>query len=340
MLRRQGRWLLEIVILWMLMGGLLSTALGPVRTSQDVLRVRAEAALQWLQGQQAADGSFGASWGQTADAVYVIALAGENPGGSRWRRNGISALDALAAQTPDIVGRGHGGEIAKLLRAVATAGRDVHNFAGYDLVTELQRTYDSATGRFRNTNNFGQALAIQALVMAGELPPANAVASLLADQRPNGGWGWPYQGEAVDVDTTGMVLEALALANVPVGESHVQRGLAFLRVQQRADGGWPSRPVETFTNCNSTALAIRALVRYGIDPRRAPWAGYNGDGSWRDPLGGLLQFQQRDGGFQWRQDVAGTRTLSTTDALPALLLPWPRTVLLDKHTYVVRVLAP
>ncbi len=327
---------------WLLCGlcGLQGDAAGPARTFQDALRVRAGQALEWLHTQQAADGSFGASWGQTADVVFVLSLAGENPGGSRWQRNGMSALDALASQTPDVIARGNGGEIGKVLRAVATSGADVHHFAGYDLVQELKQTYDPTSGRFQKANNFGQAVAIQAWIAAGGIPPANAILSLLADQRPNGGWGWPYQGTGTDVDTTGVILETLALAGIPIGDSHVQRALKFLQTMQLPDGGWRSRSVETFDNCNSTGLALRALLRYGVNPRRPPWSGYNSDGRWRDPLGRLLQFQQMDGGFRWRDDIAGTRVLSTTDALPALILSWPENPPLTRHLYVSHILAP
>ena len=40
-------------------------------------------AIAWLHTQQLADGSFGGA-SVTADVVYVLALAGENPAGLAW----------------------------------------------------------------------------------------------------------------------------------------------------------------------------------------------------------------------------------------------------------------
>ena len=76
-------------------------------------------------------------------------------------------------------------------------------------------------------------------------------------------------------------------------------------------------------NCDSTALALRALLVAGINPRVAPYTRQNPDGSWRNPLGVLLSFQDEDGGFRWTEAQEGSKFVATTDAVPALRLPWP-----------------
>lgn len=312
---------------------------GAFPTTATVRRVRVQEALAWMRTQQRDDGSFGSAWGLTADAVYVIALAGEDPGGAAWARNGTSVLDGLALMTPAIVATGDGGQIAKVLRAVVAAGRDPRAFAGYDLVAELQRVYDPASGRYHPGNNFRQALAVQALAMAGAPVPQAAVQSLLDDQRPDGGWGWPYGGTANDVDTTGLILETLATVGVPGTDPHVQAGLAYLRSAQNPDGGWGLSAGQV-SNCNSTALAIRALVAYGQNPAMPPYTRRNEDGTWRDALGRLLHYQQGDGGFRYTDSLEGARLLATTDAIPALTATWPGDHDLARRTFFPLLRAP
>ncbi len=304
-----------------------------VYTFQDVLRARAQDALTWLRGQQKPDGTFGSAL-TTADAVAVIALAGEDPASPRWT-TGKSALAALADQTPELVNSGDAGAIAKALRAVALAGRNSRSFAGYDLVAELNKVYDPATGRYHSGNNFRQALAIEALALAGEPVPALAIATLLGDQHSDGGWGWPVGGTQSDVDTTGLALEALSLVGITRGEPHVQRAIAYLQAVQKAEGGWAMREGKTYlVNANSTALALRGLLAMGVNPRRAPYTRRNGDGTWRDALGALLAFQEPSGAFRWTAQYPGTRFLSTFDAIPALVRPWPENSVLSHRAFV------
>ncbi len=305
----------------------------PAYTFQDVLGMRARDALEWLHSQQQADGTFGGAV-TTADAVAVIALVGEDPASPRWT-TGKSALAALADQTADLVDSQDAGHIAKGVRAVAVAGRNPRAFAGYDLIAELNKVYDPTTGRYHSGNNFRQALAIEALALAGEPVPALAIATLLGDQHSDGGWGWPVGGAESDVDTTGLVLEALSLVGISRGEPHVQRAIAYLRAAQKSDGGWAMREGETYMeNADSTALALRGLLAMGENPRRGPYTRRNPDGTWRDALGALLAFQEPSGAFRWTTQYPGTLYLSTFDAIPVLVRPWPENPVLVPRAYV------
>ena len=328
--------------LWLvLVGWLPAVGQVPLRTTWDARRVQVEAAIAWLRTQQLPDGSFGTAWGVTADAVYVIGLymqtygvAAEYPGGPRWTRNGRSALDALADFAGQVVASGDAGYIAKVLRAVVMAGENPRNFGGVDLIAALWETYDPATGRFHSGNNFRQALAIQALRLAGEEVPARAVQSLLAEQRPNGGWGWPYQGSAVDVDTTGLVMATLVLNGLSPADPALQRAVQYVQGAQNPDGGW-GMDVGRQSNANSTALALLGLVAVGENPQGPPYTGRTETGVWRDPLVALLRFQAPDGGFRWTVQYPGTRLLATTDALPVLMRPWP-----SDHPLTQRIFTP
>ncbi len=298
--------------------------IGPPRTTQHAREVRIQEALQWLTTQQEDDGSFGHSASLTADMVFVLGTVGERPDRAPWVRNGHSALDALRRLAPSLMASGKAGNIAKVLRAVAVTRHDeIHHFAGYDLVRELLKTYDANTGRFDPSNNFAQALALQALTLAGETPPANAVLSLINDQHADGGWGWQYRGTSSDVDTTGLVVATLRTMGIPATLYKFHKTVYYFQAMQQPDGGWGMNTAHPESNCNSTALALTGLVLNLVNPRIAPWTGWNHDGTWRDPVGRLFRFQEQDGGFRWRDDNEGTRLLATRDALIALSVPWP-----------------
>ncbi len=343
MRNRRSVWLAVLVVVFTLAVSSRVRAARAQPTTATARQVRAAAALAWLHTQQQEDGSFGTAWGVTADAVYVIGryvqaygVPEEAPDSPRWTRNGRSALDALAAQTPAIVASGDGGQIAKVLRAVVAAGKDPRQFAGYDLVAALQAAYDPDTGRYHPTNNFRHALAVEALALAGEPVPDAAIRALFTEQRSNGGWGWPYGGTAVDVDTTGLALEALDLAGVPDDDPRIRAAVAYLQTTQDAGGGWAFHP-DYPPNCNSTAYALRGLIASGEDPTRPPYTARNPDGTWRNAPAALLSFQDADGGFRWTARAAGTRVLSTSDALIALSIPWPGDHPLSRSLYLAHV---
>jgi hypothetical protein len=63
------------------------------------------------------------------------------------------------------------------------------------------------------------------------------VRELLAEQRPDGGWGQtPYLGS--DAYATGQALYTLRELGVPAADAALQRGAAFLRRTQAPDGSW------------------------------------------------------------------------------------------------------
>ena len=113
----------RILVLILVLSTLLTATAPAARADDPVQR-----AIAWLHTQQLADGSFGnATWGSasvTADVVYALALAGEDPGGPAWTKGRKSALDALAALTPDYIASGDAGQAGKVARAVAAAGRN------------------------------------------------------------------------------------------------------------------------------------------------------------------------------------------------------------------------
>ena len=106
---------------------------------------------------------------------------------------------------------------------------------------------------------------------------AQTVAELLALQRPDGGWSLPslgyWQGKdpkhVIDADApgdgygTGFVVYALRQAGLPAGHPAVQRGVKWLRANQRESGRWFVRSLNTdkfhyITNAG-TSFAVLAL---------------------------------------------------------------------------------
>lgn len=273
-------------------------------------------ALNWLHTQQQPDGSFGA---RTADAVYIIGRAGENPDGPAWQPGSASALDALQSQVPAYLT--DAGRTAKFLRAVAATGQDVHHVNGVDLVARVSNYYNPSTGLYHPGHLYYHTLAVQALRLAGQPVPAPAVSAILNLQHPTGGWEWRIGGPLDEVDTTGLILETLPLAAVPITSTTVMSAVNFLATTQHADGGW-SLNATGATNSNSTALALAGLLTAGRNPLAAPFV--RGQ---ETPLSALLALQAADGGFNFMATAAGERLMATLDALDALLRPYPGDVL-------------
>ncbi len=269
-------------------------------------------ALAWLHTQQAADGTIGA---RTADAVYVIARAGENPDGPAWRPAGVSALEALRVQAPTYLT--DAGRAGKFLRAAVASGQNVHQFGGVDLVARVNSFFNPATGWYHPGHIYFNALAIQGLALAGQAISPTTIAALRSQQHASGGWEWRIGGLLDEVDTTGMVLQALAASGVPASDAMFTHATSFLATMQHADAGWSLLPDGT-TSSNSTALGLAGLLAAQQNPLAEPFVRAG-----RTPLDTLLALQNPDGSFDFQAGVAGDRLMATLDALNVLLQPFP-----------------
>lgn len=280
-----------------------------------------QAAIQWLHTQQLSDGGFGvrdtASAAMTADVVYALALAGEDPGGPAWTQNGRSALDALGRLAPKYIGT-DAGQAGKVARAVAAANRDPRSFAGIDLIAVIEAAYDPATGRYHPNFLFRHTVAMDALQRSHLTIPPAACSALRSAQLPDGGWFWTFEAQKADVDTTGRVLQLLGQPDP--GQHDVAFTLAadYLAGAQAPDGGWAADGPASGnpSNANSTALAVGGLRAIGRNPDAAPFV--KGE---RGALQALLAFQEPSGAFAYmttsgKEEV---RLTATTDALIAFL---------------------
>jgi hypothetical protein len=276
-------------------------------------------ALDWLRGQQNADGSYDAGFGHpagvTCDAVLAVAAAGEDATGWVSESAGMSMTQYLTASAHEYAV--DAASSGKLVVALSAAGLDPRN-AGGDWVAHLQSFCDGS-GTY-DVGAVGQAWAILALAAAGEIIQPQAVDVLKAAQLETGAWASAF---GVDNDTVAYAMQALMAAGEPHNSPAIQQALSFLHDQQNDDGGFPAiKPSEwgTDTNANSTANVIMALHAVGEDPTGQHWARPAGN-----PVSALVALQAEDGRIEY-QPGTGEPLLSTVQAIPALMncsLPFP-----------------
>ena len=268
----------------------------------------AYAGADWLRAQQQPNGAFATgtySVGLTLDAILGAAAADAAP--ETWRApGGRTALDFLASEGAAYTRKG-ARETGKFLAAVVAANGAPHDFGGRDLVALTRTTYRN--GRF-GVSNWDQAWAILGLAAVGESIPVTATRQLAADHGPDGGWSL-FPGDPGDVDSTGIVLQALVAAGEPVTSPAILNGTAFLRAQQNNDGGFAATP-GTPSNAPSTAMAVGALLAIGQNPLAPAWTRGG-----KTPIDYLLTLQSTQGGIA---GSSGPNDIQATgQSLPSLM---------------------
>lgn len=304
------RWLIVLTLLW---GLVFAPVLSPVRpvsaaTSPDAA---AQKALTWMREQQLSNGGFPGGVGATVDALLAFASAGVDP--SNLSRGGSTPLVYLASQA-DAFSKRDAASAAKLILGVLAANGNPRNLGGIDLVARLDSFYIATYGQY-GTTALDQSLALLALRGLGRTIPANAIATLIALQLPDGGWEFS-QGQGSDTNTTALALQAMA--KQPGTSAAIAKALAYLQTQQNNDGGFPYQKPSSFsteTDANSTAYVIQALIAVGESPQLA--ANWN-KGS-NTPLSALLALQNANGAFRYQAAIADDSPLATYQAVPGVL---------------------
>lgn len=272
---------------------------------------RANRALTWVNEQQNADGSWsgwlGPDPGATCDAVLAYAAGGFNPDSVTAPGSSVSAMNYLSATASSFVTQS-ADSAGKLALAVEVAGGTAHDFGGVDIVHVLTGTWYSPTlGAFGvPTNTWHQAFSMLGLAAAGESIPVNATRTLTGLQNADGSWTDPWGFDKPG--STGLALQSLAAAGVPITDSSIISGVAALQNEQNVVGSWNAFGAPS---ANSTAYAMQGLLAAGENLEDAKWLK---DG--RSPYNALSDLQKADGPF-----VFGTNddAFSTRQAVPALL---------------------
>ena len=261
---------------------------------------KADLSFDYVLSQQASDGGWG-SMGQTLDVFLALSAAGWEPDSvTLFGRSPMEYVEENLAgyieSGPDAVG--------KAILGLSAAGYDPAVFAGVDLITALNATYDDGTGTFGMADNtWHQAYAILGLNAAGEPIPSEAVDSLIMLQQEDGGWeyaagfgSWP--------DNTALALQALLAVGESQESTAVQNGLRYLQNTLTETGGWG--------DSSTTAFALMALN--ALDIPNADWKNESG----LTPLSELFTYQKANGAFVYNWEYTDDNLMATTSALLAL----------------------
>ena len=180
--------------------------------------------------------------GNTIDAI--IALTASGTGGAEASA-ALAYLEAnLGGYTGTDFGETYVGSTAKAVLGVVAAGGDPTSFAGADLVATLQ-ALEGPTGRFSDdasadyTITISQALAVLALVRAGEAVSTASVDELVGQQCPDGGFRSEIDVQTCvsDPDTTAFAAQALLAAG---STDAAGKALDRLEAVQAGDGSLES----------------------------------------------------------------------------------------------------
>ncbi len=234
---------------------------------------RVDKAIAYIATQQRPNGSIPAfsPIGSTSDAVLAFVAGGVGEG---------EVGEALGYLRRRVVhGKADGvGLQAKIVSAVVAAGGDPRAFGGMDLV---QAIVDSlgANGRFDHASVFDDALAVIALVAAGEPVPEVAIQWLVDAQCVDGGWQYNRPASTTDdehchstsrptkdffdsdTNTTSYVVQAIEAAG---GATFTADPFAFFdAIRDEKRHGWGYTWGFETTDANSTALAIQAYAATG-----------------------------------------------------------------------------
>lgn len=263
-----------------------------------------------VQGRyyEAGAGTGHADYGMTIDGAYSLAATGTDnatlrnivdffdKGGKDGKGRGINDWTLVGTKYAS------GGSLGKAALLAQAVGRDPRDFGGQDLIAALAKGTCAAKTATRQecaakgnytyaTSVFSQSLGVMAQIRAGETAAAAEPVSYLKSlQAPSGAWvsliGEPSDAE---VDSTAMAAMAVDLLPDAASQAAVDKALAWLATQQKADGGFPGA---SGNSVNSAALAVQGLSldapRYGAQIARA--------------RAFLASQQNADGGFNIAKD--------------------------------------
>ncbi|MBD0672890.1 prenyltransferase/squalene oxidase repeat-containing protein [Streptomyces sp. CBMA156] len=153
-----------------------------------------------------------------------------------------------------------------------------------------------------------QSLALTALTAAKITPADSAVGWLTGQQCEDGGWpSYRAAGAACDTtfeDSNATAVAIQALIALGGHQDAVDKGVAWLKANQNADGSWAYNPGNP-GDANSTGLAVNALFAAKTDPAGVAKAGRSAfDGLALFQLGCAAPADQR-GAFAYQPDGVG-----------------------------------
>ncbi len=295
-----------VVMVSMVTGGaVLAAGTYPLASSSSVI----QDALDYLESEQAADGSIG-SYTDSGWACIAIAAAGEDP--NSWDQGGDSLVEYLR-DNPDYASAFNlATAYARTILAAVVSGEDPSSFGTYtgggvvngDFVQAVKDLYNGTQFEdgFGSTDLVNDDVwAVRALLAAGESPNSSEMVGglsfIAANQDANGGWSWAVPGHAwyaTSPDDTATALLSLLKGGYAPDSSAVEAGLSYLKSEQNDTGGFVSYG---YDNVSSTAWAVNAIAAARQNPAGSAWS------SSPTPIEYLLGQQQSDGRFPFRDDL-------------------------------------
>ena len=235
-------------------------------------------------------------YGLSADLAFGLMEVGEYPAtvGATLDAMQTGAHDNWYTSTYHNVTTTYAGSLAKLLVLAQEGGRTTTSFGGVDLVSTLEGRVASTApiaGRIQDENNsygdanvIGQAYAARGLHAAGSNLSGEALAFLLEQQCPNGGFRVDFTADktaagqsctdnaAATTDATAIALQQLRAIGSGTGVSAaITSATTYLDTTQHADGSWGGGAGTSGSNSNSTGLAATALGGSTQSQKAAQW---------------------------------------------------------------------
>lgn len=283
------------------------------------------AAVRWLARQQRPDGGFDGfiAGGGTPDAILALAESAQTE--PSWGNR--PALERVESEVSD-EGRTPLDAARRIARRVEDPQVTARLITRVALPVGLEVGDEGPLGDLTGTATEWLAddeiafdarveLAI-ALLATGVALPEGTIDAVLAAQQADGGWnadGDP-EAEAVDLSTTGAVVDLLVLAGTDPAAGPVASAMTFVAAHRERRGTWPD--VEGETSAAATAGAVRAIRAVGHDPSGTCWATDLGLGAGvPSPVTALVELQADDGSFGGDDPVR-----VTSDAVHALSGRW------------------
>ncbi|WP_055106265.1 DUF4430 domain-containing protein [Paenibacillus ihumii] len=252
----------------------------------------------------------------------LVALwgAGVDLQDGQWR------LPSWELTAPNLTPNNYGTEHIRYIFGLLAMGQDPAHAWETDrnLWAELAAQQDPDTGAIGGVNKHIWAmLALNAGVKLGadvgpwdQAAEKKALEYLLQCQYADGGFGLSPSGSFGDTDMTGMALLALGkYQGQSAVDSAIQRAKELLKQRQLDNGGFDSPGTwGSGDNSNSLSSTVSGLIAAGGDALSSEWI-ENG----RSVLDAYEQFQLADGSFKWKAADTRMNSMSTEQALVALL---------------------
>jgi hypothetical protein len=293
--------------------------------------------LDYIHAQQRTDAGFGTA-ANTSWAILAAAASGERITTDTWKVGAGTPFTNLDGRNHEVAATGYDEDnaaeyYARTILAYVAAGQKVRVFVAgqprVDLLAKLYGHQDDTEGPTKgsfspsaSSRDFQSirttAWAILAMHTVGEDRKArfkDAVTWLSGQQRPDGGFAISSNGDAAsNAQDTAMTVQALSLAPAEAGvdPAILRSARAYLKSQQRGDGGFPAKAGGE-TDAQATAAAIQAIVSLGER---------QGDGYWKadgnTPESALTRLQLKTGAFARKKGSSDQRFITTAYAVVAL----------------------